>query len=81
MFPGFSQVHLRKSRNVGGQDTVPPTPGLRAAYPAACAAAYAEPPKQTVSVFFGPTRFTDCLWTNRLKTPKKGNCHACAFSD
>jgi hypothetical protein len=80
MLPGFSQIHLRKRRNVGGKATLPPTPGLRAAYNDAYAAAYVEPRRQVVSVFFGPARSTVRFLKNRRKTPGKGFCHACAFS-
>ncbi len=58
MFSGVGHIQSRNNKNVGGRDTQPPTPGLRAAYNAAYAAAYVEAPKRAVSVFFGPARST-----------------------
>ena len=56
MFFGIAAYRFCKRKNVGGRATVPPTPGLRAAYSAAYAAAYVEPHRRAVSVFFGPAR-------------------------
>jgi hypothetical protein len=78
--PGIAPTHFRNQRNVGGQATLPPTPGLRSAYTAADAAAYVEPQRKAVGVFFGPVRSTGRLWKNRPKTPEKGSCHAHPFS-
>ena len=79
-FPGIAPAHFRNRNNVGGQDTLPPTPGLRSAYTVADAAAYVEPQRKAVGVFFGPVHPTGRLWKNRPEKPGKGSCHAHPFS-
>ena len=77
MFPGNRKPHFRGEQNVGGRATWPPTPGLRAAYSDAYAAAYVEPHRRAVSVFFGPARSGRHLAQKRLNF---GGNHARAIS-
>lgn len=80
MLAQITPTHLRHKENVGGRDTLPPTSRLRAAYIAAHAAAYAEAPRQAVSLFFGPVQLTSPAQRIEPKAPRKEFRHARAVS-